>query len=347
MSEREFDFCIVGAGILGAAVAASIRDLGSICILEKNDRPCQETSGNNSGVIHPGFNHAPDSLKGILCVEGNALLYEYCAIRKIPTRQCGTFVLGFSIQDEFSLQKLRENAKDLGVEVQEQMPPEPIHPTLRAAFFAPSGGVVDVAALCESLISESDASVQCNHEVQRIEYVPGVWRIQSSQGEFHANFLINAAGLYADEISKMAGYPDYTIYPSAGEYYEIESWSVPHLYYPAPYSATALGIHLTPTLRGTTLVGPTARYLQSKTDPERFFKEEDFVTAAEFLYPGCAQNPGKLAHRGIRPKLSKTGFQDFVIRKEEKPLIQLVGIESPGLTSCLAIAKRVRNLITK
>lgn len=346
MSDQEFDFCIVGAGIIGAAVAASIADLGSVCILEKNERPCQETSGNNSGVIHPGFNHPPDSLKGSLCVQGNALLYEYCSARKIPHRQCGTFVLAFSIQDEFSLQKLRENATVLGVELQDQMPPTPIDPSLRAAVFAPSGGVVDVSVLGESLISESDASVQCNHEVRGIEYGAGVWRIQSSQGEFYANFLINAAGLYADDISKMAGYPDYTIYPSAGEYYEIQSWTVPYLYYPAPYSSKGLGIHLTPTLRGTTLVGPTARYLQSKSDPDRFFKKEDFVTAAEFLYPGCTQNPVKIAHRGIRPRLSKTGFQDFIIRKEEKPLIQLVGIESPGLTSCLAIAKRVRRLLT-
>jgi glycerol-3-phosphate dehydrogenase len=217
---------------------------------------------------------------------------------------------------------------------------------LHRALFAPSGGIVDVPALCESLLSESGASVLCGHRVNTIEYDGSRWRIHTDQQDFRAEYLINAAGLYADEISKMAGYPDYTIYPCSGEYYEIDSWTSPHLYYPAPHSGTGLGIHLTPTLRGTTLIGPTAAYLQSKTDQRRFFEQKDFTNAAELLYPGCTKHPVHIAHRGTRPRLTQNGFSDFVIKKEEKPLIQLIGIESPGLTSCLSIANHVRGLLT-
>jgi L-2-hydroxyglutarate oxidase LhgO len=90
------------------------------------------------------------------------------------------------------------------------------------------------------------------------------------------------------------------------------------------------------------LIGPTATYLQSKKDPQRFFQQKDFTNAAELLYPGCTTHPVHIAHRGIRPRLTQSGFSDFVIQKEEKPLLQLIGIESPGLTSCLAIANYVR-----
>jgi glycerol-3-phosphate dehydrogenase len=341
---QEFDFCIIGAGVIGCAVAAAIRDLGTVCILEKNEAPCLEISGNNSGVIHPGFNHPLSTLKAKLCVEGNGLLYEYCRKRNIPHLRCGTYVLSFDEEEEQSMQQLWQNAAELQVALIERKPGEVNRRAIRA-FFAPQGGVVDVHALCTSLLNDSAAMLHCDSKVIGLADSNGHWSISTPEQTYASRFLINAAGLYADEVSSMAGYPGYRIYPCSGEYYEIQDWQAPHLYYPAPHTSAGLGIHLTPTTRGTTLIGPTATFLDRKQDQRRFFDKEDFVRAAELLYPGCTQYSVKMAHRGIRPKLSDVSFQDFVIRKEKKALIQLIGIDSPGLTSCLSIANKVRSLL--
>ncbi|HET6266357.1 MAG TPA: FAD-dependent oxidoreductase [Acidobacteriota bacterium] len=344
MSKR-FDFCIVGGGVIGAAVAYKIRDKGKVCILEKNEAPFQEASRNNSGVTHPGFNHPPDSFKGRLCVEGNRLLYEYCAAHDVPTNMCGTFVLALTREDAAAIARLRENAARLGVELQNRMP-EHRRPDAVDAVFAPRGGIVDAAAYCASLLSESAAQLFTGHRVTAIRWEKAGWEVDTSQGNFSCDFLLNAAGLSSDEIAALAGYSDQRIYPCSGEYYEIQGWSSPHLYYPAPAGGPGLGVHLVPTFRNTTLIGPTATYLASKTDPTRFHSESEFREAAERLYPGCTSHPVRIGQRGVRPKLSAQGFHDYVIRREtDKPMIQLIGIESPGLTASLSIAEYVRQLI--
>ena len=344
MRRNEFDIGVIGAGIVGAAAAYQLRDCGTICILEKNEAACMEASGNNSSVLHPGFNHPPGSLKGRLCVRGNALLYEYCRSKRIPHIRCGTYVLAMSRDDEESLERLRENALDLGVELQVRMP-EHRHASVRSAVFAPAGGIVDVSGLCGSLIAESGADLRCGYLVREIRYTESGWQLVSDRGTVRCQILVNAAGLYSDEISAMSGYPGYRIFPCAGEYYEIEGWQSPHLFYPAPNEGPSLGLHLSPTLRGTTLIGPTAAYISSKNDPARYTKEDEFRDAAELMFPGSTSYPVRMAHRGIRPKLAEKGFRDFVIRKEDRPLVQLIGIESPGLTSCLAIGEVVREAL--
>jgi len=344
MQQNEFDIGIIGAGIIGAAAAYQLRDRGTVCILEKNARPCLEISGNNSSVLHPGFNHPPDSLKGRLCVRGNALLYEYCRSKSIPHIRCGTYVVGTGREDEEVLEKVKKNASELGVELNVQLP-EHRNAAIRSALFAPAGGIVDVARLCGSLIEESGAVLRCESPVREIRYSEASWQLLLDGGTLHCQLLVNAAGLYSDEISNMAGYPGYKIFPCAGEYYEIEGWQSPHLFYPAPHEGPSLGLHLSPTLRGTTLIGPSATYLSSKTETTRFHTQEAFREAAELLFPGSTSHPVRIAHRGIRPKLGEREFHDFVIRKEDGPLVQLIGIESPGLTSCLAIGEVVRALM--
>ena len=254
LQRNEFDIGIIGAGIIGAAVAYQLRDRGTICILEKNSAPCLETSGNNSRVLHPGFNHPPESLKGQLCVRGNTLVYEYCRRKDIPHVRCGTYVVALNRGDEESLAKLKANSFELGVELHAAMP-EHRNAAIRSGVFAPSGGIVDVPRLCGSLIEESRAGLRCGFSVRKIRYSGAGWQLNSDGITIRCQLLINAAGLYSDEISSMAGYPGHKIFPCAGEYYEIEGWQAPHLFYPAPQEGPSLGLHLTPTLRGTTLIG--------------------------------------------------------------------------------------------
>src|SRR5262249_45778128 len=217
MSKR-FDFCIVGGGVIGAAVAYKIRVNGKVCILEKNEAPFQEASRNNSGVTHPGFNHPPDSFKGRLCVEGNRLLYEYCAAHDVPTNMCGTFVLALTREDAAAIARLRENAARLGVELQNRMP-EHRRPDAVDAVFAPRGGIVDAAAYCASLLSESAAQLFTGHRVTAIRWEKAGWEVDTSQGNFSCDFLLNAAGLSSDEIAALAGHSDQHFHPGTGRYY--------------------------------------------------------------------------------------------------------------------------------
>jgi glycerol-3-phosphate dehydrogenase len=336
----QYDFCVIGAGIIGAAVAAELRDVGNVCILERNERPCLETSGNNSGVIHPGFNHPPHTLKARLSVEGNSLLYEYCGRNNISHRRAGTYVLAFYDQEVAALELLKSNASQLGVKLYEQLPPNE-YPDLKAALFAPSGGVVGVPELCDSLLAQSSASVRYGFKVEELSWNEMKWTINSN---INASFLINAAGIDSDVIANLAGENRWKIYPCAGEYYEIQNWVSPHLFYRALHDGPGLGIHLTPTLRGTTWIGPTADFVDSKKDSQRLHSESKFREAAERLYPGSTQHPIRIAHRGLRPKLSSTTYMDFAIYRSENSAIHLVGIDSPGLTSCLAIARHVKGL---
>jgi glycerol-3-phosphate dehydrogenase len=365
---------IVGGGVVGCAVARAVsRRWSDVFLIEQLPKLGMGASTRNSGVIHSGIYYPPGSLKAQLCVEGNRTLHEFCAAHNVPHRNCGKLVVAHGSAQEAALEHLAENGRANGVEglrivdraaVRAREP----HIEATAALEVPSTGIVSAEDLVKTLArmaTDQGASLLPRARVVRLEPcadsiavtiaedgmsddVPGTEEI------IEARCVINCAGLYSDEVAAMLGNHAYRIYPVRGEYCELvraKSHLVNNLVYPLPHTdLLSLGVHLTRTLWGTVLVGPTADYISDKNDYERNrLPVEEFVRRAKALLPELETADLQLAYSGIRAKLvppGHGGFADFVISRDAATphAIQLIGIESPGLTSCLSIADRVVSL---
>jgi glycerol-3-phosphate dehydrogenase len=324
-------------------------------------------------VIHSGIYYPPDSLKARLCVAGNRMLYEFCAAHHVPHRNCGKLVVAHDAKQIAALERLAENGRANGVaglrivdraSVRAREP----HIEAAAALEVPSTGIISAEELIKTLArlaTDQGASLLTRTRVVRLDPCAdsiAVTLVEGDAGEganpseetIEARCVINCAGLYADEIAAMLGNHDYRIYPVRGEYCELvrtKSYLINNLVYPLPHAdGLSLGVHLTRTLWDTVLVGPTADYVADKNDYERNrLPIEEFVRRAKSMLPEIEAADLQLAYSGIRAKLVPPGHQgiaDFVIARDANVprAIQLIGIESPGLTSSLAIAEQVVSL---
>jgi glycerol-3-phosphate dehydrogenase len=365
---------IVGGGVVGCAVARAVSARWSdVFLVEQAPKLGMGASTRNSGVIHSGIYYPPGSLKARFCVAGNRMLYEFCAAHHIPHRNCGKLVVAHDVKQEAQLEHLAENGRANGVgglRVVDRAAVRAREPHIDAAFAleVPSTGIVSAEDLIKTLArlaTEQGASLLTSARVTRLE--PGADSIsvtlvegESEEGAkrteetIEARCVINCAGLYSDEVAAMLGNRNYRIYPVRGEYCELvrtKSYLVNNLVYPLPHEdGLSLGVHLTRTLWGTVLVGPTADYVADKNDYERNrLPIAEFVRRAKALLPEIEAADMQLAYSGIRAKLvppGHHGIADFVIERDTNipRAIQLVGIESPGLTSSLAIAEHVVSL---
>jgi glycerol-3-phosphate dehydrogenase len=365
---------IVGGGVVGCAVARAVsRRWSDVFLIEQMPKLGMGASTRNSGVIHSGIYYPPGSLKAQLCVAGNRTLYKFCAAHHVPHRNCGKLVVAHGSAQEAELENLAENGRANGVKglrlvdraaVRAREP----HIEASAALEVPSTGIVSAEDLVKTLArlaTDQGASLLPRARVVRLdprtdsvavtiaedgasEPIPG------AEETIEARCVINCAGLFADEVAAMLGNRAYRIYPVRGEYCELvrgKSHLVNNLVYPLPHTdGLSLGVHLTRTLWGTVLVGPTADYVSDKNDYERNrLPIEEFVRRAKPLLPELEAADLQLAYSGIRAKLvppGHGGFADFVIARDSGAprAIQLIGIESPGLTSCLSIAEKVESL---
>jgi L-2-hydroxyglutarate oxidase LhgO len=365
---------IIGGGVVGCAVAraASLR-WSDVFLVEQMPRLGMGASTRNSGVIHSGIYYPPGSLKAELCVSGNKMLYEFCAAHRVPHRNCGKLVVAHGAAQEAALERLAENGRANGVEglrlvdraaVRAREP----HIEATAALLVPTTGIVSAEDLVKTLArvaADQGANLLTRTRVTRLEARADSIAVTLAEGgedtpgslseeTVEASCVINCAGLYADEVASLLGNRSYRIYPVRGEYCELiraKSYLVNHLVYPLPHpDGLSLGIHLTRTLWDTVLVGPTADYISEKNDYERNrLPVEEFLRRAKPMLPELAPEDLQLAYSGIRAKLvppGQNGLADFVIARDALAprAIHLVGIESPGLTSCLAIADRVVSL---
>jgi L-2-hydroxyglutarate oxidase LhgO len=358
---ERIDVAVVGAGVTGLAAAGALARRGlSTCLFERHPRPGLDTSTRNSGVIHAGIYYPPGTLKGRLCVEGARLLYEFCAAHGVPHARCGKLVVAHDDTELHAIDSLRNNGNAngvLGLEIVDRAfiaAREP-HVNATAALWSPNTGIVDAEALVKTLLKRAQAD--------GVIFLPGTKLtgadrradgivLATERESIHARTVVNAAGLYADDVSRMLGGETFTIYPCRGEYAELvpaKRYLVNGLVYPLPPSHS-LGVHLVKTIGGAVWLGPTASFQDRKDDYESHRLPVDaFVEPARRLLRDITLADLRLSGSGIRAKIHPPTelFADFLIRRDrENPfVVQASGIESPGLTSCLAIGELVAQLV--
>ena len=363
---------IIGGGVIGCAIAEALsRRWRDIFLVEQNPKFGMATSTRNSGVIHSGIYYPKNSWKARHCVEGNRLTKEFCERHNVSHRTTGKLVVAKSKEEEPQLLALLKKGQDNGVQGLQVLDSVQIHakePHVHgyAALEVPSTGICSAEELVHAyarIAEQQGANLLTRAKVETIEPHKDLVRVtlrvgdeeQSETESVEARCVINAAGLYADEVARLLGPRPWTIYPVRGEYCEIRgprAELVRNLVYPLPHpDGLTLGLHFTKTLWNTLLLGPTAKYVDSKQNYER-----DRMTIPEFaddvkhMVPEIEEQDLQLAYTGLRPKLippDGKGIADFVIEpdREFPQVIQLVGIESPGLTAAPAIAAHVSSLV--
>ena len=367
----EVDVLVVGAGVVGLACAAALAKRGRrVVVLERHGGLAFETTSRNSGVIHAGIYYPAGSSKARLCVEGRELLYERCARERIPHRQFGKLIVATNAAELRVLEDLRARGTANGapgLEIVDGAEVARREPSVRAVagLLSPRTGIVDAHALCLSLAAELEAAggvVLLHNTLEAIERAGPAWRVTArAKGEAPASVLaaalVNAAGLHADRVAGLAGVDveaaGYRQHPCKGDYFALAPGAPLRfggLVYPV-HGAAGLGVHVTLDLGGRVKFGPDASYvatLDYAVDPG---KAEAFAEAAGRYLPGLRAEWLSPDQSGIRPKLQGPGdaFRDFVIAEESARglpgLVNLVGIESPGLTAALAIGERVAELL--
>ena len=367
---------IIGGGVVGCAIAREVSaKTDDVFLLEHMPRLGMMTSARNSGVIHSGIYYTPGSLKAKLCLAANRVTKEFCAKYGVPFKTCGKLVVAAHVSETAQLEKLMERGRANGVEGLRVVGPERIrelepHIAAAAALEVPSTGIVNAEELVKTyarIAAEQGASILTDARVVALEPRADSIAVTIERGSaaapggvtresFEARCVINAAGLYADEVAALAGNKSYRIYPVRGEYAEFQrskAYLVNALVYPLPHSdilvrdVTSRKVHLTKTLAGTLLLGPTAKYVADKNDYERDRQPvEEFLKGALPLLPMTKLEDLRLAYSGLRPQIvppGEHGTTDYIIERDPSHprIINMIGMESPSLTSASTIAQYV------
>ena len=364
MSES-IDAVVIGAGVVGLAVARSLARTGlETLVLEAASHIGSETSSRNSEVIHAGIYYQPGSLKARHCVDGKLRLYNYCETHGVPYQRCGKLIVATSEAQVAQLSQIKANAVDNGVtdlRLLDQQDAQAMEPALHClgALHSPSTGIIDSHQLMLALQGELEAAGgmiafgtsllegQCHND--------GITLV-TADATLEATRVVNCAGLHAQTVAKtMQGLPAESIPPTyyaKGNYYTLESRApFNRLIYPVPEPG-GLGVHLTLDLGGRARFGPDVEWTETldyEVDPAR---SDGFYAAIRQYWPDLPDHSLAPGYSGIRPKITGPGEPagDFMIQGPDTHgvagLVNLFGIESPGLTSSLAIADHVTSLLS-
>jgi len=359
---EHIEVAVIGAGVIGLAAARALALDGlSVCVLERHQRPGLDTSTHNSGVIHAGIYYPAGTLKARLCVDGRRMLYDFCSRHGVAHARCGKLIVAHDDAEMTVLHAL--HAKGLANGVQDlqvvdrafMLSREPAVSGV-AALWSPATGIVNAEELVKALLrTGTDAGVA---------FLPGTRLVgtdtqadgivlRTERESIHARTVVNAAGLYADDVSRILGGETFRIYPCRGEYVDVvpaKRSIVSGLVYPLPHaSGHGLGVHIVKTTGGQVWLGPTIRYQEQKDDYENDRLPVDwFIEPARRLLRGLTPGDLRLGGSGIRAKLHppSESFADFMIRRDRSNpfVIQAAGMDSPGLTSCLAVGQLIAEI---
>ncbi len=361
---RDYDIIIIGGGVVGSAIARELsRYRLSVAVLEKESDVCTHTSGRNTGMLHAGFLYKTGSLKAQCCVEGNKEFDRVAKELDVPFKRTGKLIVGFTEEHRARLMTMLERGKANGVEGMELIDRarmDEIDPSAGGNFaiYCPTSGILDpftyTVALAENAV-KNGVRYHLYTEVTGSGVLPdGKHLLHTNRGDFTCRFVINSAGLNSARISDMLGIPGYVIQPVKGEYFVLDKKAgafarIP--VYPAPTERNTFDTHATPTVDGNVLVGPNSFNVEDGEDYSvRQSGMDGLQESGQRMFKHMKRDYYIRTFAGARPKRidPSTGeIQDFLIerRKDVPGVINLVGIESPGLTSALPIARRVVSLL--
>lgn len=354
---KNFDVVIIGGGVVGTALARELsRYRIRIALLEKEEELAFGVSKSNSGIIHPGTQERPGTLKGRLCVKGNSITSSLAGDLDIDFKEVGELIVAFNRDEEARLNELKENAQALGVPGVKKVDRRWLkknEPNLSSdavsALYSPTAGIISpyrwVYDFAENA-KRNGAEIFTSTEVLKIFIRDGGFEIVTDKGSFAGRYVINAAGLYADNIANMAGVRDFKITPRKGEEFLLDKKRenlTRHLLFPLP-SRISKGILVTRTSDGNPMIGPTSDNIEDKEDLSTTEEGLERVLAgARKLVPAVNGNDIIAYFAGLRPAAG----DDFIIRHEDKVpgMVTVAGIQSPGLTAAPAIALMVSDIL--
>jgi len=363
---ERIDAVVIGAGVIGLAVGRALARAGhETIILERADAFGTVTSSRNSEVIHAGLYYPSGSLKALLCVAGREQLYAYCAAKSIAHRRCGKLLVASGDAQCAKLTQIQAQGQRNGVADLQWLDAAQLHalePQLRAdlALWSPSTGIVDSHGLMLALLGDFEAAggvLALRSPVEAIDAGGAAHRLQvggDAPMALEARIVVNAAGLWAPWLAQRTEglAPEHVPHAryAKGNYFSLAAKApFRHLIYPTP-EAAGLGVHLTLDLAGQARFGPDVQWIAPVT-PDAIDYRVDASRAAAFeaairdYWPGLPEHALQPAYSGVRPKLEAadcSALVDFVVQGPAEHgiagLLNLYGIESPGLTACLAIA---------
>jgi L-2-hydroxyglutarate oxidase LhgO len=378
---EKFDHCIIGAGVVGLAIAFKLSQkwpAAKILLIEAHQQFGSETSSRNSEVIHAGIYYPENTLKAKLCLNGREQLYQFCQDYAVPYQRIGKLIVASDNSDLNQLESIQKNAKKNGVFLNElnQKECHDLEPNVnaKAALISPETGIIDSHSYMQTLLTLA--------EQQGVLYSPNTRFLsaeKSQQGfqvrintldgafNFRCQYLINSAGLHAPDVAKniiscnrtttniptniTSSIPKYHF--CRGQYFSYQGKApFSHLIYPLPNKNTSgLGIHATLDLSGQVRFGPDVEFIKTLDYSLNESRKKDFIRAIQPYFPTLDPNKLVPSYCGIRPKLTgpSESAADFIIQTQNEHnmvgLINLFGIESPGLTASLAIADRINEHI--
>ncbi|MFC1509864.1 NAD(P)/FAD-dependent oxidoreductase, partial [Candidatus Omnitrophota bacterium] len=353
-----YDVAIIGAGVVGVAISRELsRYKLKIALLEKESELAFGVSKSNSGIIHPGTQNPASSLKGRLCVQGNILTRKISKELGVDFKEVGELIIAFTEEEKTRLYELKKEAELLGVPRLEIVDREWLRknePNLNkdalSALYAPTAGIVSPYRLVYDLSENAIRNgVELFTETKATSIAANMpFEIATSKGMFKARFLINAAGLYADEVSKMVGIDNFMITPRKGQEFLLDKkkeYITNHIIFPLP-AKTSKGVLVIKTSDGNPMIGPTAEEVKDKEDLSTTDEGlEKVLRQARKLVPSIDASDIIAYFAGLRP----ASGNDFIIRHEDKVpgFINVSGIQSPGLTAAPSIALMVCDILKK
>lgn len=363
------DTCVIGAGVVGLAIAKSLAPhCSDLLVLEQQNQVGQGVSSRNSEVIHAGIYYPKDSLKSTLCIRGKEILYDYCAARDVSHNRIGKLIIATSQDEQEQLADIKLRAQNCGVDDLVYWPSAMLkahEPNIKAsaALFSPSTGIINSHELMQAFcadISAHNGTVVTQTQVVSVKKQDNhfvlLCNINDQPYQLTCRVLINAAGLNAQNLAANTDFINTEFIPALhlckGSYFSYSKKAFKHLIYPVPPTSKAgLGIHATIDLAGQIKFGPDVEYIANEHYGVDETRKAGFVSAIQRYFPGLDPLQLNPDYAGIRPKLQAPNgkVEDFVIQGQQQHgvtnYVQLFGIESPGLTACLAIAQQVQQLI--